>query len=587
MEPRQKLRFIPIGYKMMLSYCLLIVVPLVTVVAIASTIYVTSIREQTKNNINGTLQQITDNITYKLDAAIHTSRLLYHDSKLIFILKQKHEGWDEYDNTANYLLPKLQDTIKSSNLPALLSFYIHNKTLYEVYSLKRIAVPYVLTNGSFDLYYIDRIKDTAWYMEFPAEEYGHTMRWAQIEDDAEHGLISLLRRVVDVREFRDFKELAFMRITYNLSDLFHSVDSEKIGEGSSIYIVNEQGEIVYSSGELLLAAPNQIDSDYYSEHIVLEESLPYLNWKLITLIPTTIIEKDIDQVRTVTVIVGIACLIVFIMVGYFLSGYFSKRVGKIVSVLSAFREGEFHKRMNYKGNDEFGMIAKALNDMGKDTEALIDEVYLTNIEKKEAELESLQSQINPHFLYNTLSSISSLAKFGEVEKLNRMVIDLSKFYRLTLNDGKHLILLRDEWAQAQAYINIQRTKYGEQLQAWYDIDPDALDCETIKLILQPIIENVFEHAWTESGVRMRVIIQKADKKVVIKIIDDGYGMHPDTIRQIFDPLDQLNVGIGIRNVDQRIKLHYGKPYGVSIFSKLGIGTTVLIIIPANPPISAK
>jgi len=587
MEPKQKLQFIPIGYKMMLSYCLLIVVPLVTVVAIVSAIYVTSIREQTKNNINGTLQQITDNITYKLDAAIHISKLLYHDSKLILMLKQSHEGWDVYDNTANYLLPKLQDTIKSSNIPVMLSFYSHNKTLHEVYSLRRIAAPYVLTNGSFDLYYIDRIKDAAWYKEFPAEEYGNTMRWAQIEDDAEHGLISLMRRVVDVREYGQFKELAFMRITYNLSDLFQSVDSKKIGDGSSIYILNEEEEIVYASGDLQITAPNQIDADYYSEHIVLEESLPYLNWKLITLVPTTIIEKDIHQVRNVTIIVGMACLIVFVMIGYFLSGYFSKRVGKIVSVLSAFREGEFHKRMNYRGNDEFGMIAQALNDMGKDTEALIDEVYLSNIEKKEAELESLQSQINPHFLYNTLSSISSLAKFGQVEKLNRMVIDLSRFYRLTLNNGKNLILLRDEWAQAQAYINIQRTKYGEQLQVWYDIDPNVLHFETVKLILQPIIENVFEHAWTESGVRMRVVIQQEDRNILIKIIDDGYGIHPDTIKQIFDPLDQLNVGIGIRNVNQRIKLHYGKQYGVSIYSKRGMGTTVSITIPADEPKNVK
>lgn len=580
MEQQRKLRFIPIGYKLMLSYCLLIVVPLVTVVVIINTIYVTSLREQTRSNIHGTMQQITDNITYRLDAAIYITTLMYHDSKLIRLLKQNHEGWEIHDAAANVLLPKLRDIIKSDNTPMMMSFYMHNATLPEVYSIRKKPAPFTISASSFDLYHMNRIVDASWYQDYPPEDYGQTMVWGQIEDDAEHGRISLLRRVVDVREFDGvFNELALMRLTFNLSDLFQSVDSGKIGEGSSIYIMNNENEIVFSSGTAIPDDPDQADADHFDGHLVIKEQLPHLSWQLVALVPTAIIERDVNQVRWVTIIVGLSCLIVFTLIGYFLSKFFSKRVGKIVSVLSAFRVGDFHKRMNYRGNDEFAMIAQALNDMGQDTEALIEEVYLTKIEKKEAELESLQSQINPHFLYNTLSSISSLAKFGEIKKLNRMVIDLSSFYRLTLNNGKMVISLRDELAQVQAYINIQRTKYGDQMQVLYDIDLDALRYDTIKLIMQPIIENVFEHAWTENGVRIKVSIQKERDHIIIKVIDDGNGIHPDTIRQIYDPLDQLNVGIGIRNVDQRIKLHYGKPFGVSIYSRLGIGTTVSIVLP--------
>jgi len=587
MEQQRKLRFIPIGYKLMLSYCLLIIIPLVIVVAIINTIYVTSIREQTRNNIHGTMQQITDNITYKLDAANHISNRMYYDSKLIRLLKQNHEGWNIHDAAANFLLPKLRDVINTDTAPMLMSLYIHNPTLPEVYSFRKNVDPFMITSSSFDLYQIHRIENKEWYQSYPVEVYGNTLLWGQIEDDVDHNLISLVRRLVDVREFDTFKELAMMRLTFNLSDLFQSVDSNKIGEGSSIYIMNNNNEIVFSSGGFIPDDPSMINVEQYDGHLVIKERLPYLDWKLIALVPTTIIESDVNQVRWVTIIVVLLCLIVFIMIGYFLSEFFSKRIGKIVSVLSAFREGDFHKRMNYRGNDEFSTIAEALNLMGRDTEALIEEVYLSNIKKKEAELESLQSQINPHFLYNTLSSISSLAKFGETDKLNRMVIDLSVFYRLTLNNGKNVILLRDELAQVQAYINIQRTKYGDQMAVWYDIDMEALKYETVKLILQPIIENVFEHAWTENGIRIKVSIQQVNNNIMIKVIDDGNGIHPDTIRQIFDPLDQINVGIGIRNVDQRIKLHYGKQYGVFIYSKRGMGTTVCIVVPAVTPLPLK
>ncbi len=580
MEQQGKLRFMPIGYKLMLSYCLLIVVPLVTVAIIISTIYVTSIREQTRNNVYGTVQQITDNITYKLDAAIHITELLYHDTKLARILRQQHEGWEIHDAAANLLLPKLRDIIKSDTMPMMLSFYIHNASLPEVYSNRKKALPYRIVSSSFDLYQIERIAGTDWYHNYPEEDFGNTIVWGQIEDDREYHLLSLLRRVVDVQEFQ---ELAFMRLTFNMDDIFRSVDSRKIGDGSTVFVVDQSGQMVFSSGDAVMSMPYLDNEAFDKGYLVIKESLPYLNWQLITLVPTVIIEKDVTQVRWVTIIVGLTCLVIFIIIGYFVSNFFSKRVGKIVAVLSAFREGDFHKRMNYRGNDEFALIAHALNDMGKDTEALIEEVYLSNIEKKEAELDSLQSQINPHFLYNTLSSISSLAKFGEIKKLNRMVIDLSTFYRLTLNNGKMVILLRDELAQAQAYINIQRTKYGDQMQVIYSIDPDVLKFETIKLILQPILENVFEHAWTEDGIRIRVVMGLEQEHIIIRIIDDGNGMHPGLIQQIFDPLDQLNVGIGIRNVDQRIKLHFGKGYGVSIFSRQGIGTSVTITLPAELP----
>ncbi|RXZ82000.1 sensor histidine kinase [Paenibacillaceae bacterium] len=576
---KQTKGFIPFGYKLMLSYCLLIILPVIIVAYIANSVYVKSIREQTSMNIHATLQQITDNVKYKLDDAIRVSDLLYYDSKLIRIFGRKEEGWAVYDSTANYVLPKLQDVIKSTNSSLLLTVYLHNETLPEVYYLRKGAHPAAVKSSHYDIFQIDRISDKQWYTEFPPENYGVTLDWKQIEDDKERGLISLLRRMVDVGGFPSSSEVAFIRITFNLNELLESTDYRKIGEGSNIFIVDENEELVYHSGEKEIPIEELESEQLANGYLVIKEELPYLNWKLVTLVPTDIMEKDINRVTVFTLIVCMICFIVFLLIGVFLSNFFSKRVGKIVSVLRSFREGDFHKRMNYRGNDEFLIIAQALNRMGGETEALIDEVYLSNIKKKEAELESLQAQINPHFLYNTLSSISSLAKLGEVDKLNRMVIDLAKFYRLSLNEGKTVIMLRDELAQAQAYVNIQRTKYGDRIRVAYEIDSEALEVETIKLILQPIIENVFEHAWKDSYLNMRITVQRDGELVRMAVNDDGAGMDPDIIRQIFDPLGNLNVGYGVRNVDQRIKLHFGKQYGVAIDSEPGQGTTVTIAIP--------
>ncbi len=219
--------------------------------------------------------------------------------------------------------------------------------------------------------------------------------------------------------------------------------------------------------------------------------------------------------------------------------------------------------------------------MGRNIDNLIEQVYVTQIEKKEAELESLQAQINPHFLYNTLSSISRLAQFGEVDKLQRMVLDLAKFYRLSLNEGRTVIPIRSEVEQVQAYMNIQTTKFGDSVSVFYDIDPEIIKYVTVKLILQPFIENALEHGWFGNSIHIRVSGKMEGTNVVFKIIDDGIGMSAELIRQIFDPVEGLNTGFGIRNVNSRIQLHFGAKFGVTIGSRPGIGTTVQIVIPAE------
>jgi len=547
----------------MFSYSLCIIIPIIIVAYIANSIYVKSIREQTSINIHGTLQQITDNVTYKLDDAIRITDMLYYDTKFIQSLQIYDDDWDNYDKLVNYLLPKLHDTVKAANSHHLLDIYFHNPTLPEVYYIRSKAEPYFWATGHFDLYHSYRIRDKAWYMEFPPEEYGETMQWKQIEDDKEYQLLSLMRRIVNVNSFRETEEIGFIRLSFKLDELFQSVDFKKIGDGSSIFIMGEQDEIIYHSGTEMILSEALASERLLKDYILIKEVLPYLDWNLVTLVPTDIIEKDVIKVRIITLIVCVICAIVFFLIAASLSGFVTKRVAKIVSVLRSFREGEFHKRMKYSGNNEFGIIASALNNMGENMESLIQEVYLSNIQKKEAELESLQAQINPHFLYNTLSSISSLAKFGEVDKLNRMVIDLSKFYRLSLNEGRNVILMSEELAQAQAYINIQTTKYGDRITVIYHIDPNLLPLYTIKLILQPMIENVFEHAWADDQIHMRIVATYEKDIVTIKIIDNGGGIHPDIIRQIHSPNENLNIGYGIRNVDQRIKLHYGKKYRIN------------------------
>lgn len=578
MQTEQKKRYLPFGYKLMLSYCILIIIPVLLVGYVANSVFVNSIRQQTRTNIQGTLQQMADNISYKMEDTERLTDMLYYDEALAGHLRHYEEGWVSYSATTNYLLPKFNSTIEATNRSIWMSVFFHNETLPEIYNTYDGNDPLTEKSRLFDIYHIRRITDRDWYRSFPVEVHGVTMQWRQIEDDEKFQRISLLRRLVDVDDSASLREIGFIRISVRLTDLFESLDYRKIGEGTAIYITAADGRILMSSGATGRELDDALTNDA-SEPIVIEQRLPSQDWKIVALVPTGITERDTSKVRWLTLLICFVSFLVFSVLAMFLSRYFARRVGKIVSVLDSFQEGDFHKRIFFKGNDEFTHISGALNDMGQNIGDLIKEVYITNIQKKEAELESLQAQINPHFLYNTLSSISRLAKFGETDKLQRMVKDLAKFYRLSLNEGRTVIPILSELDQARAYVDIQRTKYGDRMNVLWDIDPAIVRYKTIKLVLQPFIENVLEHAWVGDRIHIRVAGAMEGDRIAFKIIDDGIGIHPDRIRQIFDPTEGLNLGYGIRNVDQRIKLHYGNEYGVTMCSRPGIGTTVHITIP--------
>lgn len=575
-EQRAKLRYLPIGYKLMLTYMLFIIIPVLVIGLVSHSMYDQSIRKHTRTNIQGTLLQIRDNIEYKMQDLIRISTILYGDYELYRYLRSYEEGWENFDRTTKYVVPKIEAASASTGMKLWVSVFLRNESIHEIYHSSFGEENPSDYNWPYDIYHLNRITDREWYKSFPPEKYSVTMKWSQIERDEENSRISLLRRLVDTNNPLKLQEVGFLRINVAISELFDSINYSKIGNGSVIYLMDEYGKTIYQSGKL----PND-EADNESNYLTIQETIGKQAWQLVAHVPLGIIQQDSMKVRLFVIFICFICFVVLSFAGVFISRYFSIRITKFVSVLNAFREGDLHKRISYRGKDEFSQIATALNSMGENVESLIKEVYLTQLQKKEAELEMLQSQINPHFLYNTLSSINRLAKFGDNEKLQQMVLGLAKFYRLSLNNGKLLIPVHKEIEQAQAYVDIQKIKYGDRLSVMFDIDPAVWPFSTVKLIIQPFIENVLEHAWCGDRIHVRIVAKKDGEELLFRIIDDGVGMTTQRIHDIFDGIDHVNTGYGIRNVNQRIKLHYGTEYGVTIVSRLGIGTSISIRIPAE------
>ncbi|MGO4108077.1 cache domain-containing sensor histidine kinase [Paenibacillus sp. YAF4_2] len=574
-------KFIPFGIKLLISYMLLIIIPIFILGYFASAIMTESIRSNTTNTIKGTLRQIEDNVAYKLEDTIRLSDLLYYDTTLSKQLLHYEEGWVSYEATTKLLLPKFRQTIESTNRSLWLSVYLRNETLPEVYYDSKNIDPLVVKGKFFDLLHLNRITEKPWYKSFPVERYGETEQWEQVEDDSHYDRISLLRRLVDLNDPANLHEIGFMRISVYLSDLFQSVDHRKIGAGSTLFITDGNRNVLYASGATEQTNEQLWDSANGERYLVIRQPLPGLNWSLMAMVPSSVLEKDTKKVKMLSLIICSVSCVLIMLVAYFVSRTFSRRVLKVMSVLQSFGQGDFQRRIHYSGNDEFTTIASSLNELGQKTQNLIEEVYTTNLKKKEAELETLQAQINPHFLYNTLSSISRLAKFGQVEKQHQMVMNLAKFYRLSLNEGQTIIPIGKEIEQVKAYMDIQQIKYGDRVRIDYNISSEIVELRTVKLIVQPFVENVLEHAWRGDQIAIQIIGYREDDVVHLIVEDDGNGMSQETLHNLFNGEGLQRVGYGIRNVHERIRLYYGKDFGVDIESEPGEGTRVHIRIPAE------
>lgn len=590
MEMNSKRRMLlPFGMKLFISYLFLIIVPIFIFGYIANTILVDLYGKQMNTNLTGTMAQIRDNINYKLEDTQRLSDTLYFDESMPLEIMRYEEGWVSYQTTTKLLIPKFRQTVDSTNRKIWMSVYLKNETLPEIYNSDPPASDPLARGKHWELFHLRRIMDKPWYADFPKEDYGKTVVWRQVEDDGRFGRISLLRRLVDTRNPLDLETIGFMRISVYLSEIFQSVNVDKFGSGSMLLVLDENDRIIYGSGENV----PDLHSDYklmdVSRFTALSENLPKLNWKMTALVPDTIIQHETRKINLLTVVICLASFIVVLIFALGVSRFFSRRVSKVVSILNLFQQGDFHKRFHYKGNDEFAMIAASLNKLGEQTERLIEEVYLTNLKKKQAELETLQAQINPHFLYNTLSSISRLAKFGQVDKQHQMVMNLAKFYRLSLNDGQTIIAIHKELEQTQAYLDIQKVKYGDRMDAEFNIEPRIVNYVTVKLILQPFLENALQHAWRGDHIYIRVSgrVEQETNSILFEIMDDGIGIGRERLKQVVSAMHAPNSpanrgrgrGYGIRNVNERIKLYFGNDYGVQLYSTPGVGTTVLIRIP--------
>lgn len=257
-----------------------------------------------------------------------------------------------------------------------------------------------------------------------------------------------------------------------------------------------------------------------------------------------------------------------------------KRVEKVVYAAKKLGDGQFDYVLSDMGYDEIGQIANAFNSLNERIQILIRENYEKKLLLKSSEMNLLQEQINPHFLYNALSVISSMAMREGGKKTVQSVRYLADFYRISLNKGRQTVSIQEELDLLQNYMKIQKLRFGDAVDITYDADREILPCRTIKLILQPLVENAIHHGTRgEEVLHIAVRAGQDGNRIFYEVSDDGLGIDPEKLVQLRTELKQSQEGFGLKNVDIRVKLNYGKEYGVTVNSVYGRGTCIRVEIP--------
>ena len=394
-----------------------------------------------------------------------------------------------------------------------------------------------------------------------------------------NGTISFTRKL-NFYESGQYQIFVYMEITEDYLNQMLGLGDEEI----TMVLLNDAGEIQASNHPELIG--KNMASINLEKQIFMKNNTAYCG-QLQMFTDSRRYDKEAGLAASRNFLVFFVSSVLALAAIYLYSRSFRNKVDKVRQGAKSIGEGKLDYRIflseNGRGRDELDEIADSVNQMGEQIHTLIEESYKKELDRKISELNLLQEQINPHFLYNALSSISVLAMGNGDKVASRAILYLSDFYRITLSKGKQDITIREELNLLESYLKIQRMRFDDSIEVEYELDESLLDVHVVKLTLQPIVENAIHHGRDDDSEVFHILIRLFEEqgKTVFEVIDDGCGMDPEKLMQLQNSMNHSEGGYGLRNVNIRIKLQYGSQYGVYIESERGFGTKIRIEFPGR------
>ena len=399
------------------------------------------------------------------------------------------------------------------------------------------------------------------------------------------------------------KEIGIFFIDLNYHSISDLAEGVNLGQKSYVYIVDDAGNIVYHPKQQLIysglwheESEGILGSTQTSGNIELNGKLYSIARSQVTgwtVVGVTDMDEMLEDARGVVnlyYVIAVCLIGLAMLLAVLLSEKITRPLRKLQGSMQAVKDGKFDVKISEDNSqDEIGDLTGTFKMMISEIEQLIERNTKEQEEKRKYELNALQAQIQPHFLYNTLDSIIWMAEGNETKDVVLMTSALAKLFRKSISNSDEMVTVNEEMEYTRSYLIIQKMRYRGDLQYNIDVAPEITDVEIIKLIVQPLVENAIYHGTKyKAGIGTINISAKYENKgIVIRVVDDGVGMDKEQLAHILD--EERTPGedskfdkrrsVGVLNVHQRIQLRYGKEYGLSFESEVGVGTTACIYLP--------
>ena len=549
-------------YKLITTYILLGIIPMTIMGLVWYNQTRTILMKQEKSSIENYLTQAVSNMDNQLRIYNNLSDYIAFNQQISHVVSHEYDSYyDMYNQFSNVLDPML----------ASLKYFHSDINQITIYTKNNVV------KHNTTLAPITEIENEDWYKVIKGNNEIH---WFVSQDE---------KKVFCARNIPTLEN------NYEVGVLYVQVDYEKLFESFKqmndsnygIFIMDELGNNIFNFDQF--EDPNKsrkMTFDEFNKGIGKENIYTIVtahsvnnNWTVSLYKPQKLIYESTNFMITGNVIAIILLIVFSIIITSVLSKVMVSGLEKLRANMEEVEKGNMEITVKSNNEDEVGALIRGFEKMILQIKALIEDVYESRLIQKDYEMKALQAQINPHFLYNSLSLINWMALETDQEDISKITLSLSTFYRTALNKGKNILRVRDEIKNMRSYLDIQLMMHDHEFDVDVEIDECILDYNILNLILQPLIENAIDHGIdlkTDGRGGIKIIGKKQNDEIVLIVSDNGVGMSKEQAESI---LTNKSNGYGVKNVNERIKLYYGEQYQLKIESEIGIGTKVKVTIP--------
>lgn len=562
--------------KLMISYVIACFIPILVLGAFCYQQAQDLLIRQSKDNLKASLDQASMSSNNTMQSCNDMASFLIFNDDMQGVIYHTYTGYyDMYDVFTNKLDPLL---ITASNL--------HD----DVSDITVYTQNPIVKHGTF-IIPMDSIQNQSWESSTLRDYQPH---WFYNQENGPF----LSQQFIDL----DYPQSTYKSLLYisirpdSLFAPFKGIAHRNYG----VYILDSDNHVVFSTDKfserssyrltlpdiLKLRSSGKPVSIRNQDFIGIQSSILNAGWKVILYEPTSMIYQSTWKIACAVLLIMLLCFLILLCMGFILSRLIAGRINNLAAGMACIRNGNLTTTLDSDAKDEVGDLVRSFRYMLDRIDTLIKEVYQSRIRQKDYEMRALQAQINPHFLYNSLSLINWKAIESDQIEISQMAQLLSTFYRTTLNKGKNRISVHDELENVRSYIQVQLMMHSNSFDVEYQLNPEIDQFIMPNLLLQPLVENAISHG-IDGKLQGRGLLQISGSLVGSELIftveDNGCGIPAPQLPH----LPEQTKGYGLKNVQERIQLIYGQKYGLHLQSKEGVGTVVRVIIPAASSSAAK